>query len=128
MKVHTPKPRLTLLAAGGTISLTRDPQTGKSILGLSGADLLQRMALAEAFEVRVIDLVGRAKPLRQPEELLDMARRIQQSAEVSDGIVVTHGTDALEEVAYFVDEAVGAPEGWRDGRVPGMYLTGRSGG
>lgn len=108
MKVRRPKPRLTLIAAGGTISLTRDPQTGKSVAGLTGADLLRRAAFAEAFEVRVIDLVGYEKPLRQPEELLDIASCVRQAAETGDGIVVTHGTDALEEVAYFVDETVGA--------------------
>src|SRR5215510_11873785 len=104
MKARKPKPRLTLIAAGGTISLARDPQTGKSVPGLRGADLLQRTTLADAFAVRVIDLVERTRPLRQPQDLLAIARHIQQAAEVSDGVIVTHGTDALEEVAYFVDE------------------------
>ncbi len=106
MNISKPKPRLTLIAAGGTISLVRDPQTGKSIPGLTGADLLKHTSLADAFVVRIIDLAERTKPLRQPEELLDLARCIQQAVEASDGVVVTHGTDTLEEVAYLVDETV----------------------
>jgi L-asparaginase len=106
MKTGTPKPRLTLIAAGGTISHVRDPRTGKSVPGLTAADLLQRTTLAHTYEVRLIDLDERTKPPRQPDELLAMARSIQQSAETSDGVVVTHGTDTLEEVAYLVDETV----------------------
>jgi L-asparaginase len=108
MKTGNSKPQLTLITAGGTISLVRDPQTGKSVPGLSGMDLLQRTGVAEAFTVRVIDLVERTKPLCRLQELLNLARSIQQAAEASDGVVVTHGTDTLEEVAYFVDETVAA--------------------
>ena len=84
----------------------RDSQTGKSVPGLTAADLLQRTTLAHAYEIRLIDFDARPQPLRQPDELLAMARSIQQSAETSDGVVVTHGTDTLEEVAYLVDETV----------------------
>jgi L-asparaginase len=108
MKTGTPKPRLTLIAAGGTISHVRDPRTGKSVPGLTAADLLQRTTLAHTYEVRLIDLDERTKPPRQPDELLAMARSIQQSAETSDGVVVTQGTDTVEEVAYLVDETVRA--------------------
>jgi len=106
MKARKPKPRLTLITAGGTISLVRDPQTGKSVPGLSGADLLHRTTVAEAFAARVIDLVEQTKSLRQPEELLDLARHIQRAAKASDGVVVTQGTDTLEEITYLVDETV----------------------
>lgn len=106
MGISKPKPQLTLIATGGTISLVCDPQTGKSVPGLTAADLLQRTSVTDAFEVRGIDLVERTKPLRQPEELLDIVRYIQQSAEASEGVVVTQGTDTLEEIAYLVDETV----------------------
>lgn len=106
MKTESPKPRLTLIAAGGTISHVRDPQTGESVPGLTAADLLRRTTVADAYRVRLIDLDERTKPLRQPDELLHIARCIQQAVETSDGVVVTHGTDTVEEVAYFVDETV----------------------
>ena len=111
MKTGNPKLRLTLIAAGGTISHVRDPRTGQSVPGLTAADLLHRTTLAHTYEVRLIDLDERIKPLlplRQPNELLDIARAIQQAVETSDGVVVTHGTDTLEEVAYLVDETVRA--------------------
>src|SRR5215204_883246 len=108
MKTETLKPRLTLIAAGGTISHVRDPRTGKSVPGLTAVDLLQRTTLAHTYEVRLIDLDERTKPLRQSDELLALAHSIQQSAETSDGVVVTHGTDTIEEVAYLVAETVRA--------------------
>jgi L-asparaginase len=95
-----------LIAAGGTISHVRDPRTGKSVPGLTAADLLQRTRGANTYKIRLVDFDARITPLRQPNELLAMARSIQQSGETSDGVVVTHGTDTLEEVAYLIDETV----------------------
>ena len=61
MKTGNPKPRLTLIAAGGTISHVRDPQTGKSVPGLTAADLLQRTTLAHTYEIRLIDFDERTQ-------------------------------------------------------------------
>jgi len=106
MKTENLKPRLTLIAVGGTISHIHDPQTGKSVPGLTAGDLLRRTTVADMYQVRLIDLDERTKLLRQPDDLLHVARCIQQAVETSDGIVVTHGTDTIEEVAYLVDETV----------------------
>lgn len=108
MKTGSPKPRLTLIAVGGTISHVHDPRTGKSVPGLTATELLQQTSIGERYQVSLIDLVNRVAPLRLPNELLDIARMIQQAAETSDGVVVTHGTDTMEEVAYLVDETVRA--------------------
>lgn len=98
------KPPVLLLATGGTISMLKDPQTGRSVTARSAADLLALTSLAPAVEVRPLDF-----PLqyRQPADLLALARCIQQETR-SDlgGVVVTHGTDTMEEVAFLVDEVI----------------------
>lgn len=106
MRTGNSKPQLTLVAAGGTIGLVRDSLTGKNVPGLTGADLLQRTTGADPGTVQVVDCPTGAHPVRYAEMLLDIARTVQQAVDTSDGVVVTHGTDTLEEVAYLIDETV----------------------
>ncbi len=109
MARDTKKPRLALIAAGGTISMLKD----KSVSGWTAADLLAHTSLAQHvkdFTVRCIDLAPSSrsgKPGVYPEDFLLLARRIQKVVTTTiDGVVVTHGTDAMEEAAYCVDEVV----------------------
>ncbi len=108
METETPKRRLTLIAAGGTISHVRDPRTGHSGPGLTAAELLRHSTISDTSQIHPIDLAERTTPRRHPHELLDLVRVVQQAAETSDGVVVTHGTDTMEEVAYLIDETVRA--------------------
>jgi L-asparaginase len=108
METETPKRRLTLIAAGGTISHVRDPRTSHGGPGLTAAELLRHTTISDIYEIHPIDLAERIQPLRHPHELLALVRVIQHAVDTSDGVVVTHGTDTMEEVAYLVDETVRA--------------------
>src|SRR5262245_7399038 len=97
------KPTLLVIAAGGTISIVRDPQTGKSVPTYTAVDLLAQSSLATIIEPRCVDV----KPVRRVEDLCAVAHCIKREVQTGvKGVVVTHGTDTLEEVAYFIDEVV----------------------
>jgi L-asparaginase len=99
------KRKLLLVAAGGTISMEKDPPTGRSVPRRSAAELIRQTSLADSREVCCIDVPVSLRTIRQTADLLALAgflqRRLQEDI---DGVVVTHGTDTLEEVAYFFDE------------------------
>jgi len=107
MDRSTRKPTILLVTTGGTISMVRDAEHGKSSPTLKGADLVAHSALASIFTICVIDL---SYHLETADSLLTLARCLQEEAsDQISGIVVTHGTDTLEEVAYAIDEMVSAP-------------------
>jgi len=107
MTADKQKPTILLIAAGGTIGLVRNPQTGKSVPGWTGADLLVQTAVATTVDVRIRDWPETLEPYSSPNDLLAFARSLQQEVNNGvDGVVVTHGTDTLEEVAYFIDEVI----------------------
>ena len=94
---------LLLIATGGTISQARTPG-GKNRPGLSATDLLARTTI-EPGHIHCLDLPYPDGVIASGAELLSLARAIERAAkEGMDGIVVTHGTDTLEEVAYGIDE------------------------
>ncbi len=71
---------------------------------LSAVDLLARTAI-ETGRLHCLDLPYPDGVISSGAALLTLARTIERVAkEGMGGVVVTHGTDALEEVAYAVDE------------------------
>lgn len=96
---------LLLIAAGGTIGMARrHPAEGSS--RLSAAQLLA-VTGDDRPRVRCVDVPYPDHRIGSPDDVLRLARIIETQARRGvAGIVVTHGTDALEEVAYAVDEMV----------------------
>ncbi len=96
--------RIVVLTTGGTIS-TRDIDGTGAKPFLRGDDLLKEIpGLGAAAEVEVAELAfipGAFMTLQTLLQLSERAEAILARPDV-DGLVVTHGTDTLEESAYFV--------------------------
>ena len=95
-----------ILFTGGTISMRLDPATGAAVPALSGQEILDHVpGLAAIAEVEGEDVSRLPGPHVTPEHMWRLARRAAAWLERPDvqGLVVTHGTDTLEETAYLLD-------------------------
>ncbi|CAF3408432.1 unnamed protein product [Rotaria socialis] len=102
-------PRIAVLATGGTIAGETDPTelTGPYRSGvlsieqlLAAVPMLSKVARIRAEQVANIDSKDMTIDLWG--KLVIHANELLASPEV-DGIVITHGTDTLEETAYFLN-------------------------
>ncbi|HEX3784225.1 MAG TPA: asparaginase [Pseudonocardiaceae bacterium] len=102
------KRRVTLISLGGTISMT---PTAKGVVpSLSADDLLAAVPGLSDLAVKLTaisfrSLAGSAVTLADLAELAELIT--QQIEEGADGVVVTQGTDTIEETAFFLDMTVG---------------------
>ncbi|WP_206811933.1 asparaginase [Paradesulfitobacterium ferrireducens] len=98
--------KVLLIATGGTIAMRKDAR-GKAVPAVSGHDLLASLpALVQEADWEVFDFSNLASCNMSPERMLELAGEIEHRllAEPDiQGVVVTHGTDTLEETAYFLD-------------------------
>ncbi len=105
------KKKVALITTGGTIA---SKEISKGLLysgALSGEELAELCQLPEDIEVKVIDVMQ--KPSMHIDFDLMLKIRSEILTELNDptvcGIVVTHGTDSLEETAYFLDLTINDP-------------------
>ncbi len=98
------KPRLLVLSLGGTITMVPS-EAGGITPTLGAADLVAAVpALAEVAEIEAVSPLRVASPSLTPENLIDVATRIEAAfAGDVDGAVVVQGTDTLEESAFLLD-------------------------
>jgi L-asparaginase len=96
--------RLALLATGGTIA-TRATVAGRAV-SVDAAELLATVpdvAGADGdrvgFEVTTLDVAGLLSFAAGLDDLAALAVTVREVAAEHDGVVVTHGTDTLEETA-----------------------------
>jgi L-asparaginase len=99
------KPRVHIVATGGTISnMGNDPRR-------TGAELVAGIpGIADIADVTVEQFSNVASGAVTQEMLRDLARRIravQNESNPPAGIIVTHGTDTMEETALFLDLTIG---------------------
>lgn len=100
------KSRIIMLSTGGTIASKRNPETGLLTAGvMSGEELSEMCNLPEYIDLEVISVFQIPSNHMTFNHLTALKERIEEEfkSDKVDGIVVTHGTDTLEETAYFLD-------------------------
>ncbi|MFF2556738.1 asparaginase [Nocardia sp. NPDC058058] len=108
-------PRVTILATGGTIAgkanansavgYTAGEATAQDLIdAVPGIDKIAKLTAEQISNIGSQDM--------NDEVWLTLANRINQifADDKADGIVVTHGTDTIEETAFFLDHVVAGPK------------------
>lgn len=103
------RPRVCIVFTGGTISMEVDPISGGPVPSLSGAQILERVpGVHQLAEIRTFDFGLLPGPHMTPDRMWDLRQLVSGLLQDStvDGIVVTHGTDTLEETAYVIERSL----------------------
>lgn len=93
--------KILVLHTGGTISMTAD-ETG-SVKQNTVNPMTQIQSPLADIELTVIDFLNLPSPHITPKHMLSLFQKIKEEKDRFDGVVITHGTDTLEETAYFLD-------------------------
>ncbi|OFL64524.1 L-asparaginase [Facklamia sp. HMSC062C11] len=101
--------KILLINTGGTIAMSQDQTTGK-VSPTSDNPIHQQGHLLQNFaDIDVLDFLNIPSPHMDLEKMLELSQLIQEKAKSYDGIVITHGTDTLEETAYFLELTLDLP-------------------
>jgi L-asparaginase len=97
---------VVVVSTGGTIAMRYDPEKKGDVPALGGADLVAAVpGLRDLGEVEVVEFGNIPSFHMTPEIMWRLSREMESilgRPEVN-GVVVTHGTDTLEETAFFLD-------------------------
>jgi L-asparaginase len=103
------QPVVRLIATGGTIAMKSDPVKKAPVPAISGEDLLATVPdISKYATVEVENLSNVPSDYMDAERWVGLQKAVNAALtrpEVA-GVVVSHGTDTLEETAYFLDLTV----------------------
>lgn len=100
---------IVLVFTGGTISMRHDPVAGGAVPALAGRDILALVPqLNDIADLEVDEFGALPGPHMTTEKMWELRNRIVHHLDRADveGVVVTHGTDSLEESAYLTARSV----------------------
>ena len=104
-----PLPTVVVLSTGGTIASTRSEEEGGFTSSLPGEQLVAAVpGLDQVALIEVQNVVNVGSTNMTPALWLEVSRRANAALEREEvvGVLVTHGTDTMEETAYFLDLTV----------------------
>ena len=93
--------KILVLHTGGTISMQADDSG--AVVTSQDNPMNHVSNPLEGVEVHALDFFNLPSPHIKPKHMLAIYQKIKEEADRYDGFVITHGTDTLEETAYFLD-------------------------
>jgi len=109
----TSRRHVHVLFTGGTISMRVDPGTGAAMPALSGEEIVSKVpGLKKEARLTLEDYARLPGPHVTPHWMWRLKNRVAEAlADAAvDGVVLTHGTDTLEETAYLLDLTLESPK------------------
>ncbi|MCU0405793.1 MAG: asparaginase [Ignavibacteriaceae bacterium] len=101
------KNNILIVFTGGTFSMRIDKKkSGGAVPRYSGKELLKKIPDANKLaNISFYDFGKYPGPHVTPEIMMELSKQLKRklAEKKYDGIVVTHGTDTLEETAYLID-------------------------
>lgn len=97
--------KVVVLTTGGTIAMKFDPEKGV-VPAVSGQDLVDAVpGLGDVCAVEVREFSNIPSPHMTPGIMFRLSRLVDEilTDEEVLGVVITHGTDTVEETAYLID-------------------------
>ncbi|MCD5003307.1 asparaginase [Enterococcus saccharolyticus] len=100
--------KILVLHTGGTIAMKENTLTGGVSPDVANPLMDAAITIPEEVELLVEDIFNIPSPHITPDHMLKIKERIQLAhlAGISS-VVITHGTDTLEETAFFLDTTIG---------------------
>lgn len=101
--------KIVIVLTGGTIAMRIDPNLNAAVPSLTTEELIGSVHFEQkeiAIEER--ELFNLPSPHITPENMLQIRAEVVDALAEEDtlGVIVTHGTDTLEETAYFLDISI----------------------
>ncbi|OOR81274.1 asparaginase [Streptococcus pseudopneumoniae] len=93
--------KILVLHTGGTISMQAD--ASGAVVTSSDNPMNHVSNPLEGIQVHALDFFNLPSPYIKPKHMLALYQKMKEEADNYDGVVITHGTDTLEETAYFLD-------------------------
>jgi L-asparaginase len=109
----SPRRHVHVLFTGGTISMRVDPGTGAAVPALSGQEIVALVpGLEDVARLTLEDYARLPGPHVTPFWMWRLKERVAAvlADDAVDGVVLTHGTDTLEETAYLLDLTLDSPK------------------
>lgn len=98
--------KVAVVFNGGTISMKVDERIKAAVPSLTGEEIMSMVTGIEEFaEIESHSFSSKPSPHITIQNMLELSKFIKSlvDREDIDGVVLTHGTDTLEETAYFLD-------------------------
>ncbi len=99
-------PKISFITTGGTISMRYDRTLGGAVPAVSGDELVRMVpGLDDVANIELTEFANVPSCHLTPDNMFALCGLIRDTLARPDvdGVVVTHGTDALEETAYMAD-------------------------
>jgi len=100
--------KVVIITTGGTIAMIKS-SSGKSYPSEKGNFFITQIPGLESIaNVELLEFSNVPSPYMTPKDMWELSKLVKNISKNKDvdGIVITHGTDTLEETAYFLDLTV----------------------